>query len=186
MANPSTYELSIRDWAAGTKLVDGDGSPLVLYHGTCAQFDEFRSSKKGLFGCGVYLTDSRDDALEFVCEEGLVLEVYARLTRPFYTTGDYDRGEAFEIDSPTIPLLQELYGVEFMKVCALMDDQGHLGDKLYKDLQQMGHDGIVVQWPACAGHPGVQHVIVFDPSQIHIRTASQVEAPSPMRQRLSA
>jgi hypothetical protein len=171
-------------WAIGSKLVDADGYPLVLYHGTTVQFDEFRPSEVGLFGSGIYLTDSRDDAMEFAADDGPVLEVYARLERPFYTMGNFEPGEELDIDSPAIPFLQELYGTEFMKVVAQMDDRGRLGDTVRRDLQQMGHDGIVVQWPACPGHPSVRHIIVYEPRQI--RFISHAAKPSPMRQRVCA
>ena len=43
----------------GTKVVNPDGTPLKLYHGSAAVFDEFKidKAKPGLFGTGIYLTD---------------------------------------------------------------------------------------------------------------------------------
>lgn len=75
---------------AGLVLAD-DGSPRQLYHGTRAQFSEFRRSTTGEFGPGVYLTDHPGEAAEYGSGkreerpgEGVrIMPVYAAIRQPF-------------------------------------------------------------------------------------------------------
>lgn len=49
-----------------------------LYHGTKADFDEFRPSEKGKFGAGVYFSPERQFADEWTSGNGRVIEAYGR------------------------------------------------------------------------------------------------------------
>ncbi|KKN76178.1 hypothetical protein LCGC14_0373890, partial [marine sediment metagenome] len=54
-------------WFGDSKVVDENGEPLVVYHGTTADFAEFSPSKANTeadFGAGFYFTNSVDDLLE--------------------------------------------------------------------------------------------------------------------------
>jgi GGDEF domain-containing protein len=59
---------AFKKWFADSKVVDKDGKPLVVYHGTKANFETFKASKKiGNQGEndqleGMYFTDSKDGA----------------------------------------------------------------------------------------------------------------------------
>lgn len=57
------------DWKTGkncSKVVDNDGIPLIVYHGTNAQFDEFKSEFMGqtgtALGQGFYFTSNKEEA----------------------------------------------------------------------------------------------------------------------------
>lgn len=57
------------NWFGDSKVVDKDGRPLVVYHGTKAQFDIFEtttigkaSGNAGFYGTGFYFTDKQDEA----------------------------------------------------------------------------------------------------------------------------
>ncbi len=80
-------------WFAGSRIVDPNGEPLLLFHGTKADFEIFQPSRFGEFGPGIYLTDSPRDATEFGDAKGdggpigtRLLAVYASVRNP-YTSG---------------------------------------------------------------------------------------------------
>lgn len=45
-----------KKWFGESKAVDENGEPLTLYHGTAKDFDNFKPSKTGMFGAGIYVT----------------------------------------------------------------------------------------------------------------------------------
>ena len=80
------------NWFKDSK-VTRDGKPLQLYHGTKADFAEFRRTKSGEFGPAIYLTDSPREAGEYGDGKGWggpngtqVMPVYASIKNP-YTKG---------------------------------------------------------------------------------------------------
>ena len=50
------------EWFGSSKIVDADGKPLTLYHGTSASFNAFKVSKYGAIGAGVYTTPNAGEA----------------------------------------------------------------------------------------------------------------------------
>ena len=63
-----------------SKAVDDNGEPLVVYHGTNADFDVFRSGD-GMFGPGIYLARQADYAAGFADESGgNIMPVFAKIT----------------------------------------------------------------------------------------------------------
>ncbi|KGO33050.1 hypothetical protein JT06_16820, partial [Desulfobulbus sp. Tol-SR] len=58
---------AFKKWFAGSKVVDADGAPLVVYHGTTSSFDEFKSNyrKNEQFGFGIHLTDDPEFASRY-------------------------------------------------------------------------------------------------------------------------
>lgn len=58
---------NFQKWFANSKLLDEDGNPIVLYHGTTSEFYSFNLSKtnaEGFAGMGFYFSSSSDDAYE--------------------------------------------------------------------------------------------------------------------------
>ncbi|MGL4264466.1 MAG: PLxRFG domain-containing protein, partial [Afipia sp.] len=53
---------ALRKVLDGTKILDSDGAPLLLYHGTDRDFDEFDVSSSGGIDIGVWLTDDYEYA----------------------------------------------------------------------------------------------------------------------------
>jgi hypothetical protein len=78
-----TQTPEFKRWFGDSKVVDADGKPLVLYHGTRGDFTEFDRKKaaSGLYGTGFYFTDSRAMADEYA-EGGKTMEVYLALKNP--------------------------------------------------------------------------------------------------------
>lgn len=82
-------------WFAGSKATDDQGRPLVVYHGTNADFSEFKVTRGGEFGPAVYLTDNPREAGEygdaikgvsFAAPSAHIMPSFVRLENP-YTKG---------------------------------------------------------------------------------------------------
>ena len=69
-----------------SKVVNEDGSPKVVYHGTTANFTEFKASN-GALGKGIYFTDSKDFAKGYTYQNGAavgnVMECYLDIKNPY-------------------------------------------------------------------------------------------------------
>lgn len=93
---------TFKKWFGNSKVVDADGRPLVVYHGTANDIKKFRTNRGagGELGAGAYFTDSRADANTY--SEGFdnrsgeyqtganVMPVYLSLNNPFISTGAED------------------------------------------------------------------------------------------------
>lgn len=74
-------------WFGDSKVIDSQGRPLVVYHGTDAEFDTFDISKfgqtdSGEFGKGFYFTGSKNYAEEY---GSIVMPVYLKITNAYTT-----------------------------------------------------------------------------------------------------
>jgi hypothetical protein len=56
---------AFKRWFGDSKVVGEDGEPLVVYHGTSEDINQFRSSDEGALGGGIYFTDDPDAASRF-------------------------------------------------------------------------------------------------------------------------
>lgn len=86
---------AFKRWFGGSKVVDAKGEPLVVYHGMPEEMEggEFRSSKYGTMGEGIYFTNDPKAASNFATgkrypgaeekQQGSVLPVYLRMEHPF-------------------------------------------------------------------------------------------------------
>ncbi len=67
-------------WFGDSKVVDKNGEPLVVYHGTRSQFDRFKTPS--------YFAESADYADFFTLgDNGFILPAYLRIERPLDVTG---------------------------------------------------------------------------------------------------
>lgn len=71
------YRENLRAWMGDSKVVDENGSPLVVYHGTRADFNAFdtanRADKYGRETTGSYFTANKEYANEYAGHEGSAL-----------------------------------------------------------------------------------------------------------------
>lgn len=112
------------NWFGDSKVVDDQGRPLVVYHGTFADVKEFKKKKirrGNIFGKGFYFTNSKQGAELY--SSGKTLSVYLSFQKPFvvweqefdfadgeavvnaiteygYTVSDTNREEILESESP--------------------------------------------------------------------------------------
>ena len=73
-------------WFVDSKVVDADGKPLVVYHGTDADITDFKVSERGTYGGGIYLTPDTKGASEYAIYRGYksptVYPVYVSIKNP--------------------------------------------------------------------------------------------------------
>jgi GNAT superfamily N-acetyltransferase len=87
-----TKTKAFKDWFGDSKIVDEKGKPLVMYHGTDADFTEFKESYSGqstgaaFLGKGFYFSDSERDASHYGKN---TMPVYLSIKKPYnFNTGD--------------------------------------------------------------------------------------------------
>lgn len=86
------------DAANASQVLDENGEPKVVYHGTASEFNEFKQGH-GILGDGIYLTDSFDTADVYANirgENGFVLPLFVNIRNAFKTTGNVSRDEFVE------------------------------------------------------------------------------------------
>ena len=131
------------NWFGDSKVVDDKGRPLVVYHGTNAEFDTFDISKGGT-ATG---WENADKGFFFTGEETPARN-YARKASKNFDGRFGSRGERI---MPVYLSIQNPYITTESQV-----DWGHLDfDKIKKD----GHDGIIGE-----GYPS--QYVAFEPNQI--------------------
>lgn len=169
-------EQAFRAWFADSKIVDADGSPRMLYHGTARDFDRFRVSPRGSFGAGIYLTADPDVAEMFA--QGCVTDdddagerlmpLYARMVNPYRTRADFNEGEAYDLDSAAVPLIKELFGDQAPQVIGkARQSDGQFGASVRKRLIEQGYDGIIATY-----NDGSEEFVAFHPEQVKSATAN--------------
>lgn len=97
---PAPDTAAFKKWFGDSKVVDENGEPLVVYHGTARNFDQFKKSKIGsnldAGDEGFYFTDSRyvasryaEDQIgplgKFVGKKARVIEAYLSIKNPYRT-----------------------------------------------------------------------------------------------------
>ena len=77
-----TETLQFKRWFADSKVVDQNGEPLVVYHGSSAVFYAFdpKKIKSGAFGKGIYLSPSKANARAYGSN---VMALYAKIAKPY-------------------------------------------------------------------------------------------------------
>lgn len=96
---------AFRNWFGDSKVVDAEGRPLVVYHGTGKDFAEFQEGKRQTqYGGGFYFGRDPKVASSFASPlrgpAPNVMPVYLSLQNPFIETGDYTK-------TPKVPKLKE-------------------------------------------------------------------------------
>jgi len=98
MRGPVTGNANFRAWFGASKVVDEQGAPLVVYHGTSRDFDAFdtaaqRSIQADSSAAGLYFTRHPEDASGYATgrtgrEGANVVPVYVSLKNPFIWPAD--------------------------------------------------------------------------------------------------
>lgn len=150
----NTDTSAFKAWFGDSKVVDADGKPLVVYHGTGADFESFDNSKtgakdRGLWGRGHYLSSSSETANSYALREGdgaRVIAAYVSLSNPLVLTTGKDLITRLPDGSNT----KEMTGPN-------LD-----GSKIKDIALSGGHDGVIQIKPNGA----IGDVVAFDPTQI--------------------
>jgi hypothetical protein len=133
-----TQTPAFKAWFGDSKVVDADGKPLVVYHGTAADFEAFDLvfSKDGVQGKGFYFTTRKPLAEDYAYganrdQEGRLIEAYVSLKNPV-------------IKRPGVPLSSE-------EIAAIRSD-----------FAEGGYDGFIEYLPS----GGINTVIATGSTQI--------------------
>jgi len=148
-------------WFNGSKIVDANGFPMVLYHGTESQFEAFQPSQRGSFGSGIYFGSDSRDASGYGSH---IIAAYIRMVRPYYTVADYDVGDDYDLDSPAIPMILSMFNDKdeaMQYINSAKEGDGYFGKEIQNVLKGMGHDGIIAKYP-----DGSMEYVVFSPNQV--------------------
>jgi hypothetical protein len=109
------------DWkndpANASKVIDENGEPLVVYHGTFKIFNNFEKSNRGSYGEGFYFTQNKKTASNY---GNIVLNLYCNIKKPFY------------LDENSLKEWSEKYYNKNKSI-------------LTKKLQKDGYDGVILQ-----------------------------------------
>lgn len=137
-----TQTAAFKRWFGDSKVVDKDGKPLVVYHGTTANFSEFDKKFNAEYAPDFYFTDTPEVAN--------------------YATGTVET-EWFPDGSNLMPVYLS------MKNPLVVDmEWGHVPNKIQSLKQQAlkgGHDGIIAKNASMPFASGTEY-IVFNPNQI--------------------
>lgn len=150
-------------WFGDSKVVDEDGNPLVVYHGTDADFEAFdlpdgMSQKHPSANLGVFFTSNAKTATEFAGFYGArIMPTYLRIENPYEMTwGEFSRMFAPRASAYWDPVDQEWEALE-ARVLEFKDE-----------LTERGHDGIRVKRSKTSKDVEARGdtYVVFDPTQI--------------------
>lgn len=153
-ADQPKHNESFWRWFGNSKVVDEDGNPLVVYHGTSVNFDAFDNSKtgsndRGLWGRGHYLSAVIRNANSYALrnEEGArIIPAYVSIQNPFILRTGRDLVTRLPDGTNT----RDLIGPN-------LD-----GSKIKDIALNGGHDGIIQIKPDGL----IGDLVVFNPHQI--------------------
>jgi len=153
-----TETAAFRRWFAGSKVVDSDGKPLVVYHGTAADFDSFDktgANDLGLWGRGHYFSASAENASSYALRQGdgaRVIPAYVSINNPLVLK----TGSDLVIRLPDGTDHKELVGPN-------LD-----GSKIKQIALDGGHDGVIQIRP----NGLIGDIVAFRPEQIKSATGN--------------
>lgn len=148
-------------WFAGSKVVDEDGRPQVLYHATTGDFAEFKpgGTDPKISGPAIWMTDSKDrqPAMHNTAVRGggfrdgtNVMPLYASIKRPLLID-----------DKDTLEWAREVFAggsKEFPQIL--------LPEWVAEVTRDGEYDGIIFDGPAIGWKDAVREFIVFQPDQV--------------------
>jgi GNAT superfamily N-acetyltransferase len=138
---------AFKAWFGDSKVVDEDGKPLVVYHGTESQFDAFKE-----IGINWFTTDL-EDAADY--DPARVVNAFLSLRNPA------------DLNDDNIKELLKKSGIDPSDLFDLTQQ----GDKVKNVLMKNGYDGILVSRDDIA--IGVRHYAAFNQNQIKSATGNR-------------
>ena len=175
-AEKGTESKYFKRYFDGSKAVDEDGKPLILYHNTNSEFEAFSRKYEGqangrpVYGGGFNFTQYKDYAGQFGKKQ---MAVYLSIKNPL-------NEETYDAEKFIEPVAELMYGKDYKKYLLKYDDYyatGYLEGKLdtlygLRDLMQgLQYDkGVdVIEFYKSLGYDGIQdgHIwVAFEPEQI--------------------
>lgn len=144
---------AFKNWFGNSKVVDEQGKPLVVYHGTGADFSAFSLDKAGsgtdtgMLGKGFYFSTDPEYASRYAKrgESPNVVPVYVALKNPLVTNNLRE-----------LPAMPEPQTIEEMEIADVLYSQ-----QMRDALLSQGYDGVIYETP-----DGKKEVVAFEPTQI--------------------
>ena len=150
-----------------SKIVDEQGKPMVLYHGTGSDFNDFRYTQDIGFHFGTAFQSSN---IAELYEEGSIMPVYLKINNPLKTKDAF----AWYHIRPTMNVLIDSGVISQDEADAILNDKLKSENEKLKDvkkiLSEKGYDGILYENVTGEGE-GISY-IVFSPDQIKSATGN--------------
>jgi len=153
-----------------SKVVDENGEPRVVYHGTNNEFTAFnkdrigeKTNNKGIFGNGFYFTKSEKLADEYWWKRygtGSVMSVFLNVRAPF-DWSDNSKGNIELAHRMGFPSSREKGG----KLLPIVKDEQIL--QFTENMKEAGFDGVVYNYD-----DNVNEIVAFYPNQIKSATGN--------------
>lgn len=100
-------------WFGDSKVVDAQGRPLVVHHGTDAEFEAFDHNKIGsnatALGYGFYFAERENVAKAYKSEGGSVMPAYLALSNPVDENASIDQSQAEDLVRKAVELEIQQY-----------------------------------------------------------------------------
>lgn len=157
-----------KNWFSNSKAVDENGKPSKVYHGTDTEFTEFRPSKTGSFGSGIYFSDEKSNAAAAYGDK--VMETYLNLQNPWIINADFESKASYseDVDNPAVEAVLSLKNGRKLVDGMKSKDAEHFDAELTKELISEGYDGIIATYP-----DGSKEYVAFYPEQIKSATGNR-------------
>jgi hypothetical protein len=179
---------AFRNWFGNSAVVNEDGTPKIVYHGTTETFNAFRPSAYGALGPGIYLTDTPKRASSYAgtdtrrneqAKGGQVLPVYISMQRPL-VDAELTTPEVKQIFINSLQDIAKRYDAwsddaavqKRQKLIAEINENKLTIDDLKRSLEftpeivaalrQLGYDGIISKFD----YNDQTDYVVFNPTQI--------------------
>lgn len=159
-AKAPTDTPEFKNFFGESKVVNESGQPLRVYHGTDKDISQFKLSKEGALGSGIYMTPDPAFAGEYAKNTGAnILPVYVSLKNPLILGQN-----ATGYSDPMIEALKKL-GLSPDKAENLVEkayeEKGYIGKQVQSRATAQGYDGIMQYRDG-----KLTEVLAFNPTQI--------------------
>lgn len=165
------------DWEnnpkSASKIVDENGEPLINYHGTSSDFNEFVKNEigkvtnnAGIFGNGFYFTNGKKLAENYSKynkeKKGKVIEGYLNIKKPFIWSSKSSVEVAKKLGFPSTRIKDGT-------LLPLVDDKQII--KFTENLKNAGYDGVIYNYKKGTGGRFeedfvVNETVIFEPNQV--------------------
>ena len=165
------------DWEnnpkSASKIVDENGEPLINYHGTSSDFNEFVKNEigkvtnnAGIFGNGFYFTNGKKLAENYSKynkeKQGKVIEGFLNIKKPFIWSEKRNVAVARKLGFPESRIKNG-------SLLPLNDDKQIM--KFTESLKNAGYDGVIFNYKKGTGGRFeedyvVNETVIFEPNQI--------------------
>jgi hypothetical protein len=138
-----TDTLAFRAWFGGSQVVNVFGDPLVVYHGTNADFSVFEVGEKGAFFSEKSVPANAYAIGDGEVNEGLVLPVYLSIQNPLVTTDEWLR-KFNKTNQRAIKAARDEAGSNQPFRTAFIDSEVWARKLVAGEAKRLGHDGMIL------------------------------------------